>query len=307
LRDAFEHFVDVAWDPNDVVEQRIRTDALDVLVDIKGYTAGDRLAVMAHRPCAIQVEWLGYPGTMGAPFIDYVIADEAVIPREAEPFFSERVLRMPHCYQANDRKRAVPDPLPRSAYGLPDGAFVFCCFNQSSKITPQIFERWMSLLRQVPHGVLWLLEDNAWSARNLLAAARSRGIASSRVIIAPRVPVNEHLARYRVADLALDTFPYTSHTTGSDALWEGCPLVALCGETFAARVSSSLLASCALDDLVTHSLDDYEALALRLATDPELMRSVRSRLDSARASAPLFDSARFVRDLEALYLRLLER
>jgi predicted O-linked N-acetylglucosamine transferase (SPINDLY family) len=305
LANAFEHFVDVAWEPDDAVERRIRADGLDILVDIKGYTAGDRLSVMARRPCAIQVEWLGYPGTMGAAFIDYVVADPVIIPPDAQQHFSERVLRMPHCYQANDRKRARPEPRSRADYGLPAQGFVFCCFNQASKITPEVFARWMSLLRKLPDAVLWLLDDNAWATRNLLAAAEAAGVPRDRVVIAPRLPVTEHLARYRAADLALDTFPYTSHTTGSDALWEGCPLVALCGETFAARVSTSLLENCGMHDLVTHTLDDYEALASRLASEPQFMHDVRTRLAAARDTAPLFDPAAFARELEALYLQML--
>jgi predicted O-linked N-acetylglucosamine transferase (SPINDLY family) len=299
-----EHFVDVAWEPNDVVVERIRSDRLDLLIEPKGYTAGDRLAVVAQRPCHRQVAWLGYPGTSGADFIDYVIADEFIIPPGTEHHYSERVLRLPNCYQANDRKRHASPPRTRAEYGLPEDAFVFCCFNQTVKITPPVFERWMALLRALQGGVLWLLEDNPWASRNLLQAAQDSGVSRDRVIIAPRLPMQEHLARYAVADLALDTFPYTSHTTGSDALWLGCPLVALCGETFAARVSASLLINCGLPDLVTFSLDDYETLALRLATDKELMQDVRQRLAAARDSAPLFDSQRFVRDLEQLYLRI---
>jgi predicted O-linked N-acetylglucosamine transferase (SPINDLY family) len=248
---------------------------------------------------------LGYPGTSGAAFIDYIIADEFIIPHGAEDHYSERVLRLPHCYQANDRKRRAAPPRTRVEYGLPDDGFVFCCFNQTVKITPAIFERWMALLRALPRSVLWLLEDNRWASANLLAAAQSHDIAPERVVIAPRLPLHEHLARYAVADLALDTFPYTSHTTGSDALWLGCPLVALCGETFAARVSGSLLVNCGLPDLITSTLEEYEGLALRLATDQELMQNVRQRLATARDRAPLFDSQRFVHDLEQLYLRII--
>jgi predicted O-linked N-acetylglucosamine transferase (SPINDLY family) len=213
------------------------------------------------------------------------------------------VLHLPHSYQANDRKRARPPPKPRAQYGLPDDAFVFCCFNQTVKITPQVWSRWMRLLGAIPRGVLWLLEDNVWATRNLLNAAEREGVAH-RVVIAPRVSPEEHLARYAAADLAVDTFPYTSHTTGSDALWMGCPLVSLCGETFAARVSASLLVNCGLDDLVTRSLDDYEKLAARFAADAQLMLEVRARLAAARDNAPLFDSKAFVSDLEALYERI---
>ena len=306
LENGVEHFVDVAWEPDDIVEKRIRADDLDILIDLKGYTAGDRLGVMAKRPCSIQVEWLGYPGPMGAPFIDYVIVDAIIAQHGAEHHYSERPLRMPHCYQANDRQRASPEPRPRAEYGLPQNAFVFCCFNQTVKITPEVFARWMALLRAVPGSVLWLLEDNPWATANLSAAAEAAGIARSRVIVAPRLAPAEHLARYRAADLALDTFPYTSHTTGSDALWLGCPLVALCGDTFAARVSTSLLSNCGMSDLITLSLDEYERLAYRLATDEGFMREVRARLAAARDSAMLFDSTRFTRDLEQIYVQLVQ-
>jgi predicted O-linked N-acetylglucosamine transferase (SPINDLY family) len=307
LQRAVEHFVDVAWDPDDVVAERMRNDTLDLLIDLKGYTVGDRLSVMAQRPCPVQLTWLGYPGTTGAAFIDYLIADPFLIPSQAESAYSERVLRLPHCYQPNDRQRPVAQTLTRSTYGLPDGAFVFCCFNQTVKITPEIFGAWMRLLHGVSDSVLWLLHDNRWATDNLRAAARVAGIADERVVIAPRLPVDQHLARYRVADLALDTHPYTSHTTASDSLWLGCPLVALCGDTFAARVSGSILASARLSDLITYTLEDYEQLAHRLATSNELMSDVRTRLAAARETAPLFDSEEFVRDIERLYLDIASR
>jgi predicted O-linked N-acetylglucosamine transferase (SPINDLY family) len=304
LRSAVEHFVDVAWDPDDVIVERMRSDTLDVLVDLKGYTMGDRLNVLAQRPCPIQVTWLGYPGTCGASFIDYVIADAFVIPTYAEPLYSEKVLRLPHCYQPNDRKRPIGQPLGRTEYGVPEDAFVFCCFNQTVKITPEVMVRWVNLLASVPGSVLWLLEDNRWATDNLHSSFAAAGIDPARLISAPRLPLSEHLARYRVADLALDTFPYTSHTTASDALWMGCPLVALCGQTFTSRVSGSILSNAGLPELVTDSFDSYEQLAHRFATDPALMRDVRARLAAARDTAPLFDSEKFTRDLEQLYLGL---
>jgi len=307
LKWAVEHFVDVAWDPDDVVAARMRNDKLDLLIDLKGYTVGDRLSVMAQRPCPVQLTWLGYPGTTGAAFIDYLIADPFLIPPQAESAYSERVLRLPHCYQPNDRQRPIAQTLTRSAYGLPDAVFVFCCFNQTVKMTPEIIGTWMRLLHRVPGSVLWLLDDNRWATDNLRAAARAAGIAEERVIIAPRLPVDQHLARYRAADLALDTHPYTSHTTASDSLWMGCPLVALCGDTFAARVSGSILASAQLSDLITHTLHEYEQLAYRLATSGELMSDVRRRLEVSRETAPLFDSEGFVRDIERLYLDVASR
>ncbi len=304
LRQACEHFVDIAWDPDDVVVDRIRGDELDVLVDLKGYTVGARTAILARRPCPVQINWLGYPGTMGAGFMDYLIADSYIIPAEQESAYAERILRLPHCYQPNDRKRPLAEPLSRTQYGLPDEGFVFCCFNQAVKITPEIFACWMSLLRRVPHSVLWLAEDNTWATRNLKDAAQAHGIAPERLVFSPRLPYAQHLARYRAADLALDTFPYTSHTTASDALWSECPLIALCGETFAARVSGSILTACGLPELITYSLPDYEETAYRFASDPDFVHRMRTRLSSAKAGAPLFDSAAFTRNLERLYLDL---
>ncbi|HZN23788.1 MAG TPA: tetratricopeptide repeat protein [Burkholderiales bacterium] len=306
LAGASEHFIDVRWDPDDLLAERLRADELDVLVDLKGYTVGDRLSVLARRPCEMQVSWIGFAGTSGAHFIDGIIGDPFLIPPELEQYYSERVLRVPNCYFPSDRKRPAPPPLSRSEYGLPQDAFVFCCFNQTVKITPEIFARWMALLHALPHAVLWLLEDNRWASENLRSAACGHGIDPQRLVIAPRLPTAQHLARYAAADLALDSAPYTSHTTGSDALWLGCPLVALCGETFAARVSGSLLTNCGLGDLVTYTLDGYEKLAYRLATDTTYMREVRARLALARDQAPLFDSQQFTRDLETLYLSLVQ-
>ena len=307
LRAACEHFVDIAWEPDDVAAERIREDRLDILVDLKGYTAGDRLTIMARRPCELQVTWLGYPGTTGAAFMDYLIADPFIIPPEQESAYSERIVRLPHCYQPNDRKRAAAEPLRRMDYGIPDRAFVFCCFNQASKITPDVFVVWMRLLRNMPESVLWLVESNRWAKRNLTDAARVHGVAAERLVFAPRLPYAEHLARYRIVDLALDTFPYTSHTILSDALWCGCPTVGLCGETFASRVSGSLLIAAGLPDLVTHTLSDYERLAYRLAEEPSLLQEIRARVAHAKDHSPLFDTTTFTRDLERLYTGLVNQ
>ena len=301
LRQACEHFVDIARDPDDVAARRIRDDALDILIDLKGYTMGARPAILARRPCQLQVSWIGYPGTMGAPFIDYLIADPFIIPPALEASYTERILRLPHCYQPNDRKRPVATPLPRADYGLPDTGFVFCCFNQAYKITPDVFACWMRLLQRVPDSVLWLLADNPWATDHLKIECAKSGIAPERVVFAPTLPLAQHLARYAVADLALDTFPYGSHTTASDALWSGCPLVALCGETFASRVSGSILTAFEHPELVTYTLEEYENVAFRMATDQPSTTALRLKLESNKLSAPLFDSATFTRSLENLY------
>lgn len=301
LRAAFEHFVDIAWEPDDVAAARIRDDQIDILVELKGYTVGDRLTIMAQRPCDIQITWLGYPGTTGAPFVDYLIADQYIIASGEEATCSERVLRMPHCYQPNDRKREIAQPLSRADYGLPEQGFVFCCFNQTYKITPDVFAVWMRLLRRIPQSVLWLVDSNARAQQNLRAQASAHGIDADRLVFAPRKPYAEHLARYKVADLALDTLPYTSHTTLSDALWCECPVVGLRGNIFAARVSGSLLTAAGLPDLITENLADYEQLAYEIATDPSLLQDLRARLEQAKGTAPLFNPALFARDLEQLY------
>ena len=301
IRAACEHFVDIAWDTDDAAARRIRDDEIDILIDLKGYTVGDRLTIMARRPCDIQVTWLGYPGTTGAPFIDYLIADPYIIRPGEEVTCSERVVRLPHCYQPTDRKRVIAKPLSRQDYGLRDGGFVFCCFNQTYKITPDVYAVWMRLLKRVPDSLLWLVDGGATARRNLLEHAQTHGVKPEQLVFAPRRPYSEHLARYRVADLALDTLPYTSHTTLSDALWCGCPTVGLTGDTFAARVSGSILSAAGVDEWITGSLADYHQLALSLATDAALLRQARAKIAHARDSAPLFDSEKFARNLERLY------
>ena len=298
---ACEHFIDIARDADETAAARIRDDRLDILVDLNGYTSGARTGLLARRSCAAQINWF-YAGTTGAGFIDYLIADNFVIPPEHADAYSERVLRMPHCYLPNDRQRAVAAPLSRAEYGLPAAGFVFCCFNQPYKITPELYACWMRLLHEVPASVLWLPDDNRWATDHLTRAAADHGIASERLVFAPRLPIlADHLARYAAADLALDTFPYTAHTTAFDALWANCLLVGLCGETYAARVSGSVLTACGLPELVAYSLDEYARLALRLATDATLHRTLRTKLTAARLAAPLFDSPAFTRDLENLY------
>jgi predicted O-linked N-acetylglucosamine transferase (SPINDLY family) len=305
LRRSCEHFVDIARHTDSDAARRIREDDIDILVDLKGYTTGDRVTILARRPCDIQITWLGYPGTLATPHVDYVIADEHVIPYGAEAHYSERVLRMPASYQPNDRMRVVAEPLSRAAYGLPEEAFVFCCFNQAYKITPEIFELWMRLLSQVSHSVLWLLAPNAAAQRNLQAAAQSLGIAPARIHFAPRLPNDQHLARYHVADLALDTHPYASHTTLSDALWCGCPAVAYRGATFASRVSASLLAAVGMVEWIRDDLASYEARVLALVSNKPELLSARTRLLATRDVLPLFDAERFTLALQAHYRSVL--
>lgn len=302
IRGACDRFTDVADRSYVAASQAIYNDAMDILVDLKGYTQGSRSQIMALRPAPIQVSWLGYPGTMGTDCIDYIIADPFIIPEAMERYYSEKVVRLPDCYQVNDRRREISDRIPtREECGLPAQGLVFCCFNLAYKILPDVFGRWMRIMQAVPDSVLWLLEANQWAVGNLRRAAAAKGVAPERLVFAPRQPLAEHLARYRLADLALDTFPYTSHTTASDALWAGCPLVTCSGETFASRVAGSILINAGMRELVTASLEEYEHLVLDLAASPARLRDLRRKLEENRDTCPLFDTPRFARNLERAY------
>lgn len=302
IQSACEHFVDIAGDSHLEAAQRIRGDGIDILVDLKGYTLGSRSAIVAQRPAPVQVNWLGFPGSMGTECIDYIIADPFIVPAGAERHYSERVVRLPDCYQVNDRKRRVGDRMStRGENGLPTEGVVLCCFNQAAKILPDVFTCWMRIMHAVPRSVLWLLESNRWAAANLRRAAAEHDIAAERLLFAPLLPLAEHLARYRAADLALDTFPYTSHTTASDALWAGCPLVTRVGDTFVSRVAGSILRNAGMGELITESAADYERKVIELATEPGKLRDLRHRLRETRDQCPLFDTPRFVRNLETAY------
>lgn len=305
MRNAADRFVDIAKLSHESAARAIYENRIDILVDLKGYTQGARPQIMALRSAPLQVNWLGYPGTMGMPEIDAIIADPVVIPEGGESAYSEQVVRLPDCYQINDRRREIsPQSLSRAEYGLPPAGPVFCCFNQSYKILPDVFASWMRILKAIPDSVLWLLETNVWAVQNLRNTAAAQGVAAERLVFAPRRPLAEHLARYRIADFALDTFPYTSHTTASDALWSGCPLLTFAGETFASRVAASILHAAGLPELVTGSLADCEALAIELANSPAQLAALHARLAANRDSCALFDSPRFVRNLEQAYDRL---
>ncbi|HEX4270415.1 MAG TPA: hypothetical protein VHZ32_03480, partial [Rhizomicrobium sp.] len=278
-----------------------------IAIDLKGHTEGARAGILAHRPCPVQVNYLGYPGTIGAPWLDYIIGDAVVLPFSDQIFYSERIVHLPHCYQANDARRAIAEIGPsRREAGLPESGFVFCSFNAAWKITPGIFDIWMRLLQALPGSVLWLLEDNAAMPGNLRAAANAYGIDPSRLVFAPRMTPAIHLARHRLADLFLDTLPYGAHTTASDALWAGLPLLTCRGRQFDGRVAASLLQTLGLPDLVTASLEDYEALALALARDPGRLADLRARLTTNRLSSPLYDVKRFTAVMEAAYQRMTE-
>lgn len=308
LEQAFDAFIDVRTQSDREVAELLREREIDVAVDLKGHTTGARLGILAYRPAPVQVTYLGFPATTGAPFIDYVLADRFVIPEGERGAYTEKVVYLPDCYQVNDSTRAIgAGQTDRAALGLPPHGFVFCCFNNSYKIRPAVFAVWMRLLAAVPDSVLWLLADNAGATRNLRDAAASSGIEPRRLVFAARAPHGEHLARQRMADLFLDTAPYNAHTTASDALWAGLPVLTIDGATFAGRVAGSLLRAIGLPELVCRSLEEYERLALRLARDPVLLGNYRSRLHGNRDIFPLFDTDRFRRHIESAYRTMWHR
>ncbi|HEX2649993.1 MAG TPA: tetratricopeptide repeat protein [Burkholderiales bacterium] len=301
LRRAFDRFVDVAALGGAEAAARIRADGVQVLVDLKGHTAEARPEILALRPAPVQAGYVGYPGTSGAGFIDYLIADRYVAPPEHAADYSEKLVWLPHSYQPNDRRREVGPVPPRAALALPPDAFVFCCFNQPYKIMPDVFAAWMRLLAGHPGSVLWLLEWNRPAAENLRACAAKDGISPGRLVFAPKAPLAEHLGRIQAADLFLDTFPCGAHTTASDALWAGLPVVTRAGETFASRVAGSLLNAVGCGELITHSPAEYESLAASLARDAARLKALRERLRRNRAQSALFDTPRLARHLEAAY------
>lgn len=307
LRHAFDRFVDVATLSDAEAARVLRESEADIAVELKSHAPASRPLILASRPAPVQASYLGYPGTLGAPFIDYVLADRVVIPPGEERFYTEHVAYLPDTYQVNDATRALAERTPsRAEMRLPPDVFVFCCFNNNYKILPEVFGVWMRLLSGVPGSVLWLLEDNAGARRNLQESARARGIDPARLVFASRVDHAEHLARHSVADLFVDTLPYNAHTTASDALWAGLPVLTCLGTSFAGRVAASLLGAVGLPELVTHSLADYEALALKLARDRPALGALREKLARNRITHPLFDSARFCRHIEAAYRRMWE-
>ena len=303
---SFDYFYTVRNKSNQEVAELSRKLGIDIAIDLKGYTGSHRAGIFAERCAPVQVNYLGYPGTMGAEFMDYIIADHTLIPPELECYYTEKVVRLPDCYQPNDRTRQIAEYTPtRAELGLPDDAFVFCCFNNNYKILPETFDGWMRILQAVDGSVLWLLQDNPLAAKNLRKEAKKRGIDSQRLVFAPRMPLAEHLARHRQADLFLDTFPCNAHTTTSDALWAGLPVLTRMGQSFASRVAASLLRAAGLPELVTESQTDYERLAVQLAQSPEQQRTLRTRLSHNRDTCALFDTERYVRNLEHLYEAML--
>lgn len=305
---AFDRFIDAGPLPDRKAAATLRELEVDLAIDLMGYTHGCRPGIFACRPAPIQVNYLGYPGTMGAPYFDYIIADETLIPPHEATDFSEKVVRLPDTYQPNDSRRAVPDGVvDRPRNGLPPDGFVFCCFNNQFKLAPTIFALWMRLLRALPGSVLWLLEANPEAVANLRRTASENGVAAERLVFAPRLPAAEHLARHASADLFLDTLPYGAHTTASDALWCGLPVLTCRGQSFPGRVGASLLNAIGMPELIADSLEDYERLALSLATSPDRLSAIRRKLATHRTSFPLFDTDRYRRHIEAAFTAMWQR
>jgi len=308
IENACTRFFDVRERNDAAVAALLRNLEVDVAIDLKGHAGGARPGILAHRPCPVQVNYLGYPGTMGADYIDYLIADRTLIPPDHRQFYSEQIVYLPDSYQANDSARPIaPNRVTRRDAGLPEEAFVFCCFNGSQKILPCLFDSWMRILSHAENTVLWLLEDNPGATANLRREAEARGIAAARLFFARPEPPDVHLARLRLADLVLDTLPYGAHTTASDALWAGVPVLTCIGSSFAGRVAASLLTAAGLPELITQSAFEYETMAQKLAAAPALLSKIRDKLARNRKSCALFDTVRMTRNLEAAYVEMWER
>ena len=308
LEKAFDNFFEVSQSSDASIVELSRDLRIDIAIDLKGFTRGGRFGIFQQRAAPIQISYLGYPGTLVAPFIDYVIADKIVIPKESACFYSEKIIYLPNCYQINDRKRFFPSSIgSASVYDLPEGKFIFCCFNNNFKISPEILDVWCDILKNVPHGILWLLEDNNLASANLKRYFEAAGISASRIFFAKRTSFEIHLSRQAAADLFLDTSPYNAHTTASDALWVGLPVVTLLGKTFQSRVCASLLHAVGLPELIVDDRESYKNLAIKLALDTGVLNILKNKLVKNRMHCKLFDSRLFTRHFEAGLVKAQER
>jgi predicted O-linked N-acetylglucosamine transferase (SPINDLY family) len=302
LRRSIEHWHDVSTRTDSEVAQLMRELQIDIAVDLNGHTVGARPGIFAHRAAAVQVGYLGYAGTTGAPYMDYVLADPVVIPPTEERWYTEKVIRLPHCYLPNDDQRAIGPAPTREQAGLPAQGMVFCAFTNAYKINPPVFDIWMRLLREVPQSVLWLRGMGAEARGNLLREAAARGVEAHRLVFAAHVAsMAEHLGRHQLADLYLDTLPYNAHSTACDALWAGVPVLTCTGRTFASRVAASALTAVGLPELITQDLQEYEDRALQLAREPQRLRELRLRLAQQRDGSPLFDTRGYCQHLEEAF------
>ncbi|MEK8034662.1 tetratricopeptide repeat protein [Ideonella sp. DXS29W] len=307
VRAACDHFVDVTHQSNAEVARRMREDDIDIAIDLKGHTRGSRFELLAYKPARVSAAFLGYPATTGADFIDYMIGDPVVTPLAHAAQYSEHLAQMPHSYQPNDRRRALPPAPTRSQAGLPDDAVVFCCFNQTYKMSPRMLDLWARILAGAPNAVLWMLAWNPHAQANLERELGQRGVSADRVFWAPKLPLAKHIARLRTADMFLDTWPCNAHTTASEALWAGVPVLTVPGRTFASRVAASLVSACGLPDLAAADEDAYVDLAIGLASERETLQGLKLHLEQQRMALPLFDTDRYARDYEALLQRMFDR
>ena len=307
IQAAVDSFYDVSHQSDYEIAQLSRELGVEIAIDLKGFTQNQRAGIFANRAAPVQVNFLGYPGTMGAEYIDYIIADSELIPEESRQYYTEDIIYLTGSYQPNDRQRPISADVPtRSQLGLPEAGFVYCCFNNNFKINPDVFDAWVEILNNVPGSVIWLLEDNPGATRNLRREADARGLALDRIFFAQRAPLADHLARHRLADLFLDTWPYNAHTTASDALWAGLPILTWRGESFAARVGASLLRAVDLPELIMETRENYVRKAIELGRNPALIIALKERLRLGRMTASLFDSRAYTRNLEAAFLGLIE-
>lgn len=308
LSRAFDRFIDVSMKNDVEVAALSRELGIDIAIDLKGFTTNQRMGIFSFRAAPVQVNYIGYPGTVGADYMDYLIADAMTVPEEYQQHYSEKIVRLPHSYQVNDRKRKISDnKFTREELGLPAEGFVFCCFNRNYKILPDIFDSWIRILKSVKGSVLWLLEENQTAAINLRKEAERRGGDPKRLVFARRINLPDHLARHKAADLFLDTLPYNAHTTASDALWAGLPVLTRTGESFASRVAASLLHAVGLPELVTTGAEEYESLAIELAGNPDKLRAMKVKLESSKPEAPLFNTDLYTKNIEDAYTRMYER
>ncbi len=309
LKKSFDHWHDVDAMQDREAAHFIRELGIDIIVDLTGHTAHARPGILACKPAPIQVNYLGYPGTMGADFVDYILVDRFIAPVGHDGFYTEKLVRLPNSYMVHDSTRKVADETPsRADCGLPDEGFVFCCFNKSNKIGPMIFDVWMRLLKAIPGSVMWLSENSGLTQDNLRREAVRRDVEENRLVFATRVPeMSDHLARQRQADLFLDTPLFNAHTTAMDALWAGLPVLTCAGQSFASRVAGSLLQAVGLPELITSNLAEYEALALKLSREPGLLAGYAERLAINRTTEPLFDCQRFTHNMEVAYTRMYRR
>ena len=298
-RDFADHYIDISGLSINEILKITEKLKLDIAIDLKGYTKKSLTKIFQYRIAPIQINFLGYPGTLGVDFIDYIIADPIIIPEDQKHFYHEKIIYLPHTYQPNDNKREIADlALKRSDFNLPDKGFVFCCFNQMYKISPIEFNIWMRLLKKVNHSVLWLIKSNKWVEQNLSKEAKQQGIDPSRIVFAEKLSHSKHLARHKHADLFLDTFNYNAHTTASDALWAGLPIVTKQGKQFSARVASSLLTACGLPELITKNEKEYEELIYELATNPKKLKTISLKLSENKKSKPLFNTKQYTNNFE---------